>query len=162
MKQPSEMTFKITAVLIGVSAVFELTTVSTSVLFFGTILITPSVMLYHLSYMILFTVLGFGLWYAKAWGYVTLWLTLIVYVVDRLQLAMSPALLREYIMMQLQSYDRILKLLQMDMALLEQSGMLDVIVFSMQIMGFTMAACWLGFGVYAYKQRGYFGMGRGK
>ena len=162
MKQPSEMTFKITAVLIGVSAVFELTTVSTSVPFFGTILITPSVMLYHLSYMIIFAVLGFGLWYAKVWGYVTLWLTLIVYVVDRLQLAMSPTLLREYIVTQLQNYDRVLKLLQMDLVHLEQSGMLDFVVFILQVMGFTMAVCWLGFGVYAYQQRGYFGMGRGK
>lgn len=158
LKQPGEMTFKITAVLIGVSAVFELTAVSTSMPFFGIILTTPTVMLYHLTYMILFTALAFGLWYAKRWGYYVLWLTLILYVTDHLQAVINSELLREYIVLQLQDYDRILKLLQMDFALLKQSGMLDFVVFMLQVMGYTIAACWLGFGVYVYQQRRYFGI----
>ncbi len=71
---------------------------------------------------------------------------------------MNSELLREYIVLQLQDYVRVLKLLQIDLAVLKQPVILDSIVFSMQVMGFTMAVCWLGFGVYAYQHRRYFGI----
>lgn len=159
LKQPGEITFKITAVFFWISAFFELTSVSASMPLFGVIVISPTVMLYHLTYLILFTVLGFGLWFAKGWGYYTLWLTTVVYATDRIQAGLSPDLLREYITAQLQDHAQVLKLLQMDMGFLKQSGILDLTVWWMQVLAFAIAACWVGFLGYAYRHRRYFGLG---
>jgi hypothetical protein len=162
MKQPGELTFKITAVFFWVSAFFEITSVSASMPLFGMIVISPAVMLYHLTYLVLFTVLGFGLWFAKGWGYYSLWLTTLIYVTDRIQAALNPELLREFITAQLQDHAEALKLLQIDIGFLKQSGILDFTVWWLQLLAFAMAACWVGFLGYAHLRRRYFGLGDAK
>lgn len=155
-KKPGDLTFKITAVLIGLSGLFELTSMSAQTPFFGILLAVPEVMFYHFIYVALFIAVGIGVWLARPWGYILLQITCGIYVVDRLQVAVFPETIRKYVLSQLQEVTTRLAEFQVDLSMLQDPMLINQFVWIIQIMSLTIAACWLGFAIWAYWRRAYF------
>lgn len=164
--KPGELTFRITAIMIGASAFVELTSLLASVPLFGHVISGMAVIPYHLAYVVLFAVLGYGIWQARRWAYHLLLVTCLLYIIDRTQAAVYVDAIRMYLYQQFEQHQILLammsKLMQaqppLDLDLLIDSGIFDYLVFMMQVTSVVMAACWAGFGVWAYWRRAYFGI----
>lgn len=155
-KKPGTLTFKISAVLIGLSGLFEFTSMTSQTPFFGLLLSAPAVMVYHFIYAVLFIAVGIGVWLARPWGYRILQLTCGIYIVDRLQMAASSETLREYILATLQDMTAKYAQYNLDFSMMTDPALIGQAVWITQVMALTMAACWLGFSVWARWRRAYF------
>lgn len=156
-KNPGDLTFKITAVLLGLSGLFEITSLTARTPLFGHVVAMPSILVYHLFYIVIFIAVGIGVWLARTWGYYLLQFTCVVYTLDRLQAAMFPEAIREYLMSELAAAKVQLAGLPVDLSVLEQPDLIDQIIWILQVTSLTIAACWAGFAVWTYWRRAYFG-----
>jgi hypothetical protein len=164
--RPGELTFKIAAIMIGASAFVELTALLASVPLFGHVVSGVAAVPYHLGYVVLFAVLGYGIWGARRWAYQLLLVTCLLYVIDRVQSAVYVNAIRKYLYQQFEQHQILLTTLSkmlkqyppLDLDLLIDSGIFDYLVFMMQVTSVMMAACWAGFGLWAYWRRAYFGI----
>ena len=84
-KVRGKLTFRIAAVLFVISAVFELIAVTSGAPLFGAMRGGLVAIIYHLLYAGLFLGLGFGLWQAKPWGVKLVFLTTLLYTLDKAQ-----------------------------------------------------------------------------
>ena len=156
-KKPGELTFKITAVLLGLSGLFEITSLTARTPLFGHLVTMPTILVYHLFYIVLFIAVGIGVWRARTWGYYLLQFTCVVYTLDRLQAALFPEAIREYLLSELAAAKLQLAGLPVDLSMLEQPELIDQITWSLQVISLTIAVCWAGFAVWTYWRRAYFG-----
>lgn len=158
IKKPGELTFKITAVLLVLSGIFEMASLTTQVPLLGHVITMPAILWYHYFYIFLFVAVGIGTWLARIWGYYLLQFTCVVYTLDRLQASLYPQAIREYLMSELASVKMQLAGLPIDISILEQPDFIKQIIWLMQLMSFLIAACWAGFAVWTYWRRAYFGI----
>lgn len=142
-----QFTFRTTAVLFLLSAVFELLSISSETLLFGEIRGGAVASIYHLVYVALFTALGVGLWSGKKWGYALVFGTTTIYTLDNLQFLLSRQTYETFLANQMAGYESALQSQGIDLALIMQTIVLvNVIVI----------LCWWGFALYTYWRRDYF------
>ena len=146
-RKKGHFTFRTTAVLLIASAVFELISITAEEPLFGEIRSGLSVGIYHVFYAALFAALGVGLWTAKKWGYTLVFVTAMVYTVDKLQLILNQQVMDNFIKQQTSGYEEVLQSQGLDSALFMQAIVLTSIV---------IVLCWWGFALYTYWRRDYF------
>ncbi len=146
-RKKGHFTFRATAVLLMASAVFELISITAEEPLFGEIRSGLSVGIYHVLYAALFAALGVGLWRAREWGYTLVFVTAVLYTLDKLQFFMNQQAMENFIKQQMSGYEEVLQSQGVDGALFMQAIMLTSIV---------IVLCWWGFALYAYWRRDYF------
>jgi len=146
-RKKGHFTFRTTAVLLMVSAAFELLSLTTEEPLFGEIRSGISVGIYHLMYAVLFAALGVGLWRARKWGYTLVFVTATLYTLDKLQFILSRQAMENFIVQQMSGYEEALRSQGVDSALIMQAIVLTNII---------IVLCWWGFALYTYWRRDYF------
>lgn len=146
-RKKGRFTFRTTAVLLMASAVFELLSITAEEPLFGEIRSGLSVGIYHIFYAALFAALGVGLWGAKKWGYALVFVTTVVYTLDKLQFILSRQAMENFIAQQMSGYEEALQSQGIDSALI-----LQAIVLTSSV----IVLCWWGFALYTYWRRDYF------
>ena len=146
-RKKGHFTFRTTAVLLIASAVFELFSITAEEPLFGEIRSGLSVGIYHVFYAALFAALGVGLWSAKKWGYTLVFVTAVVYTVDKLQLILNRQGMDNFIKQQMSGYEEALQSQGVNSAVFMQAIVLTSIV---------IVFCWWGFALYTYSRRDYF------
>lgn len=146
-RKKGHFTFRTTAVLLMVSAAFELLSLTTEEPLFGEIRSGISVGIYHLVYAALFVALGVGLWRARKWGYTLVFVTAALYTLDKLQFVMNQQVMEGFIKQQMSGYEEVLQSQGVDSALFMQVIALTSII---------IVLCWWGFALYTYQRRDYF------
>ena len=146
-RKKGHFTFRTTAVLLMVSAAFELLSLTAEAPLFGEIRSGIGVGIYHLAYAVLFTALGVGLWRARKWGYTLVFVTTAVYTLDKLQFILSRQAMENFIVQQMSGYEEALRSQGVDSALIMQAIVLTNII---------IVLCWWGFALYTYWRRDYF------
>lgn len=140
-------TFRTTAILLVVSAAFDLLSITAEEPLFGEIRSGISVGLYHLVYAVLFTALGIGLWRARKWGYALVFVTAALYTLDKLQWVMNQQVMENFLRQHMSGYESVLQAQGIDNMMLMQAMTLTSIV---------VVLCWWGFAAYTYWRRDYF------
>ena len=146
-RKKGHFTFRTTAVLLIASAVFELFSITAEEPLFGEIRSGLSVGIYHVFYAVLFAALGVGLWSAKKWGCTLVFVTAVVYTVDKLQLILNRQVMDNFIKQQMSGYEEVLQSQGVNSAVFMQAIVLTSIV---------IVLCWWGFALYTYWRRDYF------
>ena len=146
-RKKGHFTFRTTAVLLMVSAAFELLSLTAEEPLFGEIRSGIGVGIYHLAYAALFTALGVGLWRARKWGYTLVFVTAALYTLDKLQFILGRHAMESFIAQQMSGYEETLRSQGVDSALIMQAIMLTSII---------IVLCWWGFALYTYWRRDYF------
>jgi len=146
-RKKGHLTFRITAALFILSAVFEIGSIGTETALFGAIHAGIIAIIYHLIYLALFTALGFGLWNAKKWGYTLVFVTTVLYTLDKVQFLLSQKVIQELVRQSIAGYENALQLQGITEALLMQSIVLMTV---------AMMVGWWGFALYTYWRRDYF------
>ena len=146
-RKKGHFTFRTTAVLLMVSAAFELLSLTAEEPLFGEIRSGIGVGIYHLVYAALFVALGVGLWRARKWGYTLVFVTVALYTLDKLQFVMNQQVMEGFIKQQMSGYEEVLRSQGVDSALFMQAIVLTSIV---------IVLCWWGFALYTYWRRDYF------
>jgi hypothetical protein len=142
-------TIRTAAVLFLASAIFEFSEFTAGVPLFGAIRTGVGAMAYHFIFIVLYCLIGLGLWTGKSWGYWTFMACTLLYTIDKVQLLLAPHTFYTYIMQQLTATHDIVAMLPKD----------DLIHY------FTLAyiavvLCWWGFALYMHLRRGYFKPGQ--
>lgn len=140
-------TFRTAAVLFVLSAVFEIFAITSEIPLFGTIIGGNRVVIYHVVYAALFLALGIGLWNATRWGYFLVFVTVLLYTIDRLQFIFSRQVMESFISGRIASYESELHSLGINIAMISQVVVLMTVV---------VILCWWGFALYTYIRRDYF------
>jgi len=146
-RKKGHFTFRTTAVLLMVSAAFELLSLTAEEPLFGEIRSGISVGMYHLAYAVLFTALGVGLWRARKWGYTLVFVAAALTTLDKLQFFMNQQAMEGFIKQQMSGYEEALQLQGVDSAFFMQTIVL---------MNIIVVLCWWGFTLYTYWRRDYF------
>lgn len=141
-------TFRFAAVCFALSAVWELVSLYDEVPLFGHIVGGTGATAYHVVYTALFAGLAIGLWAGRRFGYYLLFVTSVLYTVDRLQLFVGDTLMAQ-----------IRHALGGDEQLLQQVGA-DYLLRVLALTIFLFVLCWWGFVGYAYYRRDYFGISK--
>jgi hypothetical protein len=129
------------------SAVFELLSVTSEVPLFGAIRNGLSADIYHIVYVLLFLALGVGLWSAKKWGYMLVFITTALYTLDKLQFMLSRQVVEAFIATQMGGYESELQ---------AQGINAGLIMEALVLMSIVVILCWWGFAWYTYVRRDYF------
>jgi len=143
-------TFRTAAVLFVLSAAFELLSVTSEVPLFGAIRSGLSANIYHIVYILFFLALGVGLWGAKKWGYALVFITTILYTIDKLQFILSRQTVEAFITAQMDGYQSELQAQGIDAGLIMEA---------LVLMSIVVILCWWGFAWYTYIRRDYFQAG---
>lgn len=146
-RKKGHLTFRITAVLFILSAVFEIFSVTDEVPLFGEIQFGTTAGIYHMVYAVLFLALGIGLWSARKWGYTLVFATTVLYTLDKLQLVLGRQALETFIKAQMSGFESQLQSQGIDGTLIVQAIVLMAIV---------VVLCWWGFALYTWWRRDYF------
>jgi hypothetical protein len=144
-RKKGHFTFRTAGVLLIVSAAWELLSITSEVPLFGETRGGAGAGVYHVVYAALFLALGMGLWSAKKWGYMLVFVTTAVYTLDKLQFLLSRQAMESYAV-------------QMQAALEPQMPGIDR-VFVLQILMLVLVLfmlCWWGFALYTWWRRDYF------
>lgn len=144
-KGKGRTTFRIAAVLFLLSALLELSGISSVVLLLGRFRGGWPAAAVHLLYAGIYLALGIGLWKAYRWGYRLVYAASILYTLDKLQYVVYRETILAEMMRQAGPYRQLLQALDPQMLL--QVLMLVAGLF---------AACWWGFAFYTYIRRDYF------
>ena len=146
-QKKGRVTFRITAVLFILSAVFELISLNSEALLLGAIRGGVIAVVYHLFYVALFAALGLGLWNSARWGYQLVFAATAVYTLDKLQLFLNQQAISALVVQAMSGNESALQAQGITEAQLVQSIMLMtvVVIFS-----------WWGFALYTYWRRDYF------
>lgn len=146
-QKKGRVTFRITAALFILSAVFELISLNSEALLFGAIRGGVIAIVYHLFYVALFAALGLGLWNAAKWGYPLVFAATAVYTLDKLQFFLNQQAISALIEQAMSGNESALQAQGITQAQLVQSIMLMTVV---------VIVCWWGFALYTYWRRDYF------
>ena len=138
-------TFQTAGILFILSALIEIFSVTSRVPLLGALRGGVVAAVYHLTYVGLFLLLGFGLFRARPWAYQLVFIVTGIYTFDRLIFVLDRKALEIYLQQQLAAYSEIFQWI--DMRLL-----VDVITVA-TLLG---VLCWLGFAWYAIRRRAYF------
>ena len=140
-----KLTFQTAGVLFALSALFELFSITSSVPLFGNIQGGMIAATYHLIYVVLFFLLGFGLYKARSWAYKLVFVVTGLYTLDRLAYVLDRKALESYLVALLGKYG-------VTIGIAETGFILKVILFATAL----IVACWWGFAGYTYLRREYF------
>ncbi|MBI3545433.1 MAG: hypothetical protein HY081_02385 [Gammaproteobacteria bacterium] len=146
-RKKGHLTFRITAALFILSAVFEIISIDTETILFGAIRTGTIVIVYHLFYIVLFAALGFGIWHAKKWGYNLVFVATAVYTLDKIQFLLNQQAIETLFAQATAGYESALQAQGITAALFMQSIALMTVV---------VIVCWWGFAWYTYWRRDYF------
>lgn len=146
-KKRGQFTFRTTAALFVLSAVFELFSISSETLLFGEIRSGAVAGIYHLVYAALFMALGVGLWSGKRWGYALVFFTTTIYTLDNLQFLLNRQAYETFLINQMGGYESALQSQGIDLVLIMQTIVLVNLI---------VILCWWGFALYTYWRRDYF------
>lgn len=146
-RKKGHFTFRTTAVLLMVSAAFELLSLTAEEPLFGEIRSGISIGIYHLVYAALFMALGIGLWRARKWGYTLVFVTTVLYTLDKLLFILNQQVMEAFIKKQMSGYEEVLQSQGIDSALFMQAIVLTNII---------VVLCWWGFALYTHWRRDYF------
>ena len=143
----SRTTIRIAGAFFMLSALLELTSVYNAVPMLGEIRGGTIATAYHLSYMVLFLAMGFGLWTMSRWGYRLMFIGTGIYVLDKIRYLLDGTARELELSSRLQGYEGLL-------GPSDQGLMLQV----MDIAAVVSIICWLGFLLYIYLRRNFFEM----
>ena len=148
-------TFRTAAVFFVLSAFVDVIFIDSRVQLLGNIYGGVVAVMYHLIYVVLFLMLGVGLWNAKPWGYTALLVITLVYTVDTVQAFFSRGAVEADLIKQLSEHEEIFR-----QAGIDKEYFLNVFTNNfnnmMTVVPFLVLACWWGFVWYAYIRRDYF------
>ncbi|MBI5613028.1 MAG: hypothetical protein HY942_08180, partial [Gammaproteobacteria bacterium] len=91
------VTLRTAAVLFALSALLELAGMTLPAPLFGEFRGGTAALAYHLVYVLLFLALAVGLWTAKPWGYLMIFIGGVLYTLDKLQFLMSGNVTKELV-----------------------------------------------------------------
>lgn len=140
-----KFTFQSTAVLFLLSALFEITSVNSSVPLFGAIRSGLFAESYHLVYFVIFLTLGIGLWKRKYWGYIAVFVATLIYTADKVTFLLNQPFIEKMISAQLAGYETLLPPL-------DKGFILQILTLTFSL----VVICWWAFALYTYKHRKYF------
>lgn len=144
-KRAGTFTLRFAGATFGLSAMFELLSIGSSVPMFGALRDGVIANAYHGIYVVFFGALCLGLWEAKRWGYRFLLAATWFYTADNLRYVLDRAGMKAQIDRQLADFGVARDLV--DAQSLMQMTTLVAILF---------VACWWGFTLYARARRSYF------
>ena len=147
-RKKGHFTFRTCAALFMASAVLELLSIGSEALLFGAIRSGLSAGIYHLVYVVLFLALGIGLWRATKWGYTLVFVTTILYTLDKVQLVLGQEALKDFVKAQMAGFEN-----QLQMQGINETLILQAIA----MMAAVVILGWWGFALYTYWRRDYFG-----
>jgi hypothetical protein len=131
------LTLRFAGLFFILSAVLEVASVTAEVPLFGAMRGGLPAILYHLVYVLVFTVVGAGLWQFRAWCPMAVLAGTLFLSVDRLVFLLGDRTLR---------YEQLLGMVEAEM--------LDSVVLTATA---TTIVCWWGFAVYVFMRRDSFG-----
>jgi hypothetical protein len=140
-------TFRATAVLLMASAVLELLSFTSEIPLLGEIRGGVSAGIYHGVYAALFLGMGVGLWSARKWGYTLVFVTTVLYTLDKLQLVLGRQALETFIKAQMSGFES-----QLQSQGINENMIMQAIV----LMAIVVVLCWWGFALYTWWRRDYF------
>ena len=140
-----KLTFQTAGILFVLSALFELFSIDSSVPLFGNVQGGMIAATYHLIYVVLFTLLGFGLFRARSWAYTLVFVVTGFYTLDRLLYVLDRKALEIYLVTLLGKYG-------VSVGIPETGIIIKVILLATIL----IVVCWWGFAGYTYLRRGYF------
>ena len=144
-RRRGEITFRIAAVLIILSACFELIGVTSGAPLFGEMRGGIAAVIYHLIYACLYLALGIGIWQATAWGYKLVFITTAVYTLDKAQYLLNREKMLDSTLRQLAGSREILRMI-------DKNELVNIMTIAVLL----FAAGWWGFALYTYFRRDYF------
>ena len=140
-------TFRTAAVLLMASAALELLSITSEVPLFGEIRSGASAGIYHVVYAVLFLGMGVGLWSEKKWGYTLVFVTTVLYTLDKLQLVLGRQALETFIKAQMSGFE----------SQLQSQGINETLIMqAIVLMAIVVVFCWWGFALYTWRRRDYF------
>lgn len=146
-RKKGHFTFRTTAVLLMVSAAFELLSITDEIPLFGEIRDGITAGIYHIAYVVLFLALGIGLWGAKKWAYTLVFVSTVLYTLDALQFLLGQQAIGAYITKQISGYESVIQSLGLNA---------DLLTLLFVFTNILVALCWWGFALYTYWRRNYF------
>jgi hypothetical protein len=138
-------TIRIAGVLFVVSGMVEAALMATPVPWFGSLRAGTTIVVYHVSFAVVFLVMGVGLWTGARWGYGAVFAGTTVYSLDKIRYLFDRQGRAAEILYQLRNFPEFTGVLDMN-ALLNMSALMTA----------TFVLCWLGFAGYIYARRQYF------
>jgi hypothetical protein len=144
-KAKGRFTIRSAGVLFMLSAAFELLSLTSPVPLLGAIRGGFLMAAYHAIYIILFLIIGIGLWASKSWGYRAVFAGAVFYTLDKVLFLLDRATMETYLMQQLGPYREILQMIDTP-SLVRIYGYIAVMSI----------ACWWGFVLYLHLRREYF------
>ena len=144
-KPSGAFTLRSAAVLFMISAVIELTSVTSEVPLFGAVRGGLVAMGHHLLYVALFGALAAGLWAGRPWGYKVVFAGTAFYTFDRLLYLLDRDAMQVQISNKLEQYHGVAELISPD-------SIVDMMVLTTAV----GVISWWGFAFYIYLRRSYF------
>ncbi|HPJ94491.1 MAG TPA: hypothetical protein PKY89_11330 [Deltaproteobacteria bacterium] len=144
-KAKGRFTIRSAGVLFMLSAAFELLSLTSPVPLLGTTRGGFLMAAYHVIYIILFLIIGVGLWAPKSWGYRAVFAGAVFFTLDRVLFIFDRATMETYLLGQLGPYREILQMIDTE-SLVRIYGYVTVMSI----------ACWWGFVLYLHLRREYF------
>lgn len=141
----TRFTFRSAGALFYLSAAFELLSINDGVLLFGSIRDGVVALTYHLAYILMFAIMGFGLWKGKRWGDKAVIVSTVLYTADRAQMLFSPGVLETYLWGEMGDYAN--SLLAGGGQIILQATIVAIVLF---------VGSWWAFAWYTYARRDYF------
>lgn len=138
-------TLQTAAVFYLASAFFELVSITSAIPLFGAVRTGALAVLYHLSYIALFVVMGWGLWVPKRWGGKAILIGTVCYTVERSLYLFDRQGREADLLHAVEGHRELLKMLP-------TSSILALTALTT----LTFLICWWGFAAYVYIKRDYF------
>ena len=132
--------------LLVLSAVLELAWITSEVPLFGALRGGVVAATYHLFYAALFAAMGIGLWTARRWGYHLVFAATLCYTLDKGIYLLDRGAREAHLMRLLGDNEAILEYV-------DKGAILQMMTLTTA----TLIGCWLGFALYIYLRREYFG-----
>ncbi len=144
-KAKGRFTIRSAGVLFMLSAAFELLSLTSPVPLLGAIRGGFLMAAYHVIYIILFLIIGIGLWAPKSWGYRAVLTGSALYTLDKIIFLLDSVTMETYLVQQMGPYHEILQMIDTP-SLVRIYGYVTVMSI----------ACWWGFVLYLHLRREYF------
>lgn len=144
-KAKGRFTIRSAGVLFMLSAAFELLSLTSPVPLLGAIRGGFLMAAYHVIYIILFLIIGIGLWAPKSWGYRAVLTGSALYTLDKIIFLLDSVTMETYLVQQMGPYRGVLQIIDTP-SLVRIYGYVTVMSI----------ACWWGFVLYLHLRREYF------
>jgi hypothetical protein len=144
-KPRGHFTLRAAGALFVLSAVFEMFSISSAIPLFGDVRGGLTAIAYHVLFVVVFALMGAGLWRSAPWGWQAVAAGTGVYALDKLLYLMDDAARSVALEAQTRTYAQFLQ--GADLAWIDQVSVLLNLVFLL---------CSIGFAGYVYLRRDYF------